>query len=140
MKVKTSVHLTSKLPPEVEATQKSRSIVPRSGQPLVKLPYIILENHISKKEALYLLGRIVRNVRKPLQHYVPSGGASFNTLQTSTPITPNASDSTPNSGLIVTAQDTYPEYDPALFVLPKLPLSVSESTSVTLSERRNYSS
>ena len=41
---------------------------------------------------------------------------------------------------LITAQVIYPNYDPALFVLPDLPVSVSESSSVTLTESDEYSS
>ena len=48
--------------------------------------------------------------------------------------------STCNPAFLMTAQATYPNYDPAVFVLPNLPWSVSESTSVTLSDSSTYSS
>ena len=67
MKFQTSAHLDSKVPYGVGAgVSRSR------GQP-ASLPYIILDNHISETEGLHLLGRIVRNVRRPLECYVPSG-------------------------------------------------------------------
>ena len=146
MKVTTSAHLTSKLPHGVElfSPNISKSLVSGSGRQLAKLPYIILDNHISKLEALHLLGRVVYNVRRPLDCFVPSRpsmGASphslrvCNTTQSST-----SGSSTPNPVFAITAQDLYPDYDPALFVLPNLPLSVSESTSATLSARCNYTS
>ena len=148
MRIKTSAHLTSEVPHAPEATQKSKSIFSRFGRKLPKLPYIILDNHISKMEALHLLGRIVYKVRRPLECYVPPAAlmcAPSHTLPVcSTPgpshSGPSTSGSTPNSAVTITAQAAYPEYDPELFVLPNLPLSVSESTSTTLFERTNYSS
>ena len=146
MKVKTSAHLTSKLPHGVESFSPniSKSLVSGSGRQLAKLPYIILDNHISKPEALHLLGRVVYNVRRPLECYVPSRTSICasphslgvcNTTESST-----SGSSTPNPAFAITAQDVYPNYDAALFVLPNLPLSVSESTSATLSAKSNYSS
>ena len=140
MQFQTSAHLASKLPYGVGTTGSGVSRL--SGQP-TNLPYIILNNHISEKEALHLLGRIVRNVRRPLECYVLSSTsvcAPPHTLHASGTTEPSSSHSTSHSVLQNTAQDTYLNYDPALFVLPHLPLSVSESTSVTLSEKNHYRS
>ena len=139
MRVTTSAHLSSKLSQEEEATQVAKSIVSGSGGQLAKLPYIILDNHISKTEALHLLGRIVCNVRRPLECYVPetSACASHDTLHACWTTESKANGP---SRFTITAQGTYPDYDPELFVLPNLPVSISESTSATLSERSNYSS
>lgn len=145
MRVQKSAHLASKVPHGVGvgAMQISKLDVPRSRGQLAKLPYIILDNHISRSEALHLLGRIVGNVRRPLECYVPSG-TSVNTsphaLHTDSTTESNISGSDLNSALGITAQSTYPNSDPALFVLPSLPLSIAESTSATLSEKSNYSS
>ena len=146
MKVKTSAHLTSKLPHGVESFSPniSKSLVSGSGRQLAKLPYIILDNHISKPEALHLLGRVVYNVRRPLECYVPSRTsicASPHSLGVcNTTESSISGSSTPNPAFAITAQDVYPNYDASLFVLPNLPLSVSESTSATLSAKSNYSS
>lgn len=148
MRVKTSAHLTSKLPHGVETVQKTKPAGSRPRGQLLKLPYIILENHISKTEALHLLGRVVGDVRRPLEHYVPSRTSTFTSPHTLHATGTTASDlsgttlsgTTLNAGYAMTAQDTYPDSDPALFVLPNLPLSVAESTSATLSETSNYSS
>ena len=143
MRIKTSAHLTSKVPHRPEATQRSKSIFFRFGRKLPKLPYTILDNHISKMEALHLLGRIVYNVRRPLECYVPPAAlmcAPSHTLPVCSTSGPSTSGSTPNPAFTITAQAAYPEYDPELFVLSNLPLSVSESTSTTLFERTNYSS
>ena len=76
----------------------------------------------------------------PLECYVPSGTPALHTLNVVRTTESNAKDSAHESKSLATAQDFFHEYDPTLFVLPNLPLSVSESTSVTLSERGNYSS
>ena len=138
MKVTTSAHLTSKLPHGVESFSPniSKSLVSGSGRQLAGLPYIILDNHISKQEALHLLGRVVCNVRRPLQSYVPSKPS----MHASPTESSTSGSSTPNPAFANTAQDLYPDYDPALFVLPDLPLSVAKSTSVTLSAKNKYTS
>ena len=128
--------------------QKTKPAGSRPRGQLARLPYIILENHISKTEALHLLGRVVGDVRRPLEHYVPSQTSTFTSPHTLHATGTTASDlsgttlsgTTLNAGYAMTAQDTYPDSDPALFVLPNLPLSVAESTSATLSETSNYSS
>ena len=130
-----SVSLSPRPP---RATQKS--IVSESGgHKLSKLPYVILDNHISKTEALHLLGRVVCNIHRPLEFYAPLGTSACHAAHVPGTTT-ESSASGSNPAFTTTAQDTYPDFDPALFVLPNLPLSVSESTSATLSERRNYSS
>ena len=138
MKVTTSAHLNSKLPHGVESFSPniSKSLVSGSRRQLEKLPNIILDNHISKLEALHLLGRVVYNVHRPLQSYVPSKPS----MHASPTESSTSGSSTPNPAFANTAQDLYPDYDPALFVLPNLPLSVAKSTSVTLSAKNKYTS
>ena len=149
MRVKTSPYLGCKLPQHggelfsYTTTLKSKPIVTGSGGELAKLPYIILGNHLSNTEALHLLGRIVRDVRRPLECYVPYDTSMCASLHNALHVNSAPESSTRGFNLDSvfgkTAQDTYPDLDPALFVLPNLPLSVSELTSVTLLEEIQYS-
>ena len=71
---------------------------------------------------------------------MPSGTPALHTLHAVRNTESKDRDSAHESESPVAAQDFFLQYDPALFVLPNLPLSVSESNSVVLSERGNYSS
>ena len=119
MRIETSAHLASTRPGWVESTKKSKPGVPKPKR-RAALPYIILDYHISKTEALHLLGRIVYNVKRPLELYVPSG-ASMCASHTRHAGKSIISGSSHNLETLVTAQDAHPHLDPALFVLPNLP-------------------